>query len=134
MFFENDFATIDESSYPLVKVCYLKNDPSAAEFQEYLKGLSEVSQKLHVRVMNFDDNFLYVGNDIIKLQAKWIETNTEILRHNCLACAFFVASLHTKQIVNKVFAMQEPPYPFAIFGNIQEAERWALAHWPSEIS
>jgi hypothetical protein len=134
MFFENEFATIDKANYPLVKVCYLKNDPSAEEFQEYLEGLNAVSQQPHIRVMNFDDNFLYVENKIVKMQAKWLETNAEVLRRNCLACAFYVASLHTKQIVNRVFALQEPPYPFAVFGNIQEAERWALAHWPAEMS
>ncbi|SFB94588.1 hypothetical protein SAMN05421780_10259 [Flexibacter flexilis DSM 6793] len=130
MFFENDFVRIDTSNPPFVEIT-VKPDLGLCTieaFDEYSKHITQVSNAPHLRLVDLD--MMFAANPtLLKPLADWVSKQAPVLRENCIACAFVVSSIHSKQAIDKLFTYQKAPYPYAIFGSKTEAQRWALAQW-----
>lgn len=130
MFFENDYVRIDISNPPFVEIT-VKPDLGLCTlegFEEYSINIAKVSNTPHLRLVDLD--MMFAANpSLLKPLANWVSKQTLVLRENCIACAFVISSLHSKQAIDKLFTYEKAPYPYAIFGSKTEAQRWALAQW-----
>lgn len=121
----NKYASIDQSKKPIIQITFTGEQSTDENFQKYLdetKACYADKQKL---AMIFDaSNASLPSLSHQKMQAKWLEENTNLMENYCCGTAYVISNLAIRAILKMIFSFQKQPVPYIICKKQQEAEEW----------
>ncbi|OJJ21058.1 hypothetical protein BKI52_10835 [marine bacterium AO1-C] len=111
---------------PIIVVQVLENDPTDESFDEYLDtylGLLKEREKCSVILDARLSGFLPVRYRI--KQGKFLKEHDQLIQERVHGIVFVFKSILTRFMINAIFAIKKPSYPYHLTGDMDEAFTWA---------
>ena len=126
MFFQNTLLTIDIRTAPIVIFTFAECDPTEAEFEAYLNAYKKLCEETSPFVLVFDaTQTKNLRADLRVRQSKWIEQNRSLLQEKIAEAIFIISSTFIRIVINGIFLLSKPPYPYSIVASMEEAQKIA---------
>ena len=119
------YATVDESSFPLVSVTFTGNKSTDENFQAYLNQVKASYRKEEKLALIFDASTASVpGFSHQKMQADWLKENETLMKSYCAGTAYIIPNLVIRGILKMIFSIQKQPVPYRIFEKKEDGVAW----------
>ncbi len=122
------FCEIDRELNPVIVLRFTGNEPTDENFQEYLDdylALLKEQKKIGVVCDARLSNFLPVRYRI--KQGKFLKKHDQLLRERVSGSAFVFKSIIIRFMINAIFAIKKPSFPYYLTGDMDDAVSWARA-------
>jgi len=119
------YAIIDESSFPIVKVRFTGNKSTDQNFQFYLDETKACYRSKRTLTLVFDaSNASIPSISHQKMQAQWLKENEELMKNYCAGTAYIIPNTVIRGILKMIFSFQKQPVPYKIFETEPEGLSW----------
>lgn len=119
------YATVDQTSFPLITVTFTGEKSSNANFKAYLKELDDcyfIQQKL---AFIFDATNASVPRlSHQKMQAKWLKENSVLIQEYCKGTAYVIPNKTIQWVLKMILLLQNQPVPYEVFSTYKDAQIW----------
>jgi hypothetical protein len=124
MIYQDKFASISLHPKGYIVTKFTGYDPSSREFEKYLEAYKNVlmEQESYYQIFDATDS-KNLKSELRVRQSKWIEENRELLKQKTKKVYFVIPSLFVRIVLNGIFVMSKPPYPYEIMSTMEEAEK-----------
>ena len=121
-----NYAKIDTSGYPIVKVTYAPQEPTLEEFDAYLSSMEALYDDYSDFVIIMDaSSTKYLSSELRIRQGNWMKKNESKMKTQVLGIVFIIPSAIVRMILNGIFLIQKLPVPYSVSSNMEEANKWA---------
>lgn len=119
------YATVDESSFPLVTIRFTGNKSTDQNFKAYLEQTKACYRFEKPLAIIFDASDATIPSlSHQKMQANWLKENTQLMTGFCKGTAYVIPNAAIRAILKMIFSFQKQPVPYRIFETTTEAETW----------
>jgi hypothetical protein len=121
------YATFDSVSHPsIIYIKFSAEDPSEADFDEYLSNMTKIVTEEKRKLLIFDSSHAkYLSSDLRIKQGKWLKKHQQQLEKYIIGGAFIIPSMVIRVVFNCILAIQKLPYPHTVVSNKEDAFNWA---------
>lgn len=124
----DQYAIIDESRFPLVRITFTGNKSTDQNFQTYLDQTKACYRHGKKLAMIFDASSATIpALSHQKMQANWLKENKNLMQEYCLGTAYVIPNAAIRGILKLIFSFQTQPVPYKIFQTYEEASTWVNA-------
>lgn len=123
--FENDYFSANIDNFPFLYITFTGKNASDKEFEEYINYLDTIYTQKNQFVMLSDarkGNYLKSKHRIDL--GNWTKQNKESIEQLCKGVAFVMSSIIMKTMLQGIFIIQAPPYPYTVVEDMEKAEIW----------
>jgi hypothetical protein len=121
----DNYAIIDETTFPIIRIGFTGNRSTDQNFQVYLDQTKGCYRHGKPLVIIFDAS--KAGIPALahqKMQANWLKANKQMMENFCLGTAYIIPNAAIRAILKMIFSLQKQPVPYKIFEREAEAEGW----------
>lgn len=127
------YATIDETTFPLVRVTFTGAKSTDENFQTYLNENKDCYRHQRSIGILFDaSNASIPSLKHQQMQAAWLKENRNLMVDFCVGTAYVIPNAAIRAILKMIFSFQKQPVLYRIFEYTQEAEQWLQSILPKE--
>lgn len=124
MYYSDKFVVIETQPNGSVLTAYTGYDPTEKEFDQYLDAYKRTLDESPPFIQVFDATLSKNLRSELRLkQSKWIEQNRKLLADKVEHAIFVIPSLFVRIVLNGIFALSKPPYPYTVVSNLEEARK-----------
>jgi hypothetical protein len=124
MYYSDKFVVIETQANGSVLTAYTGYDPTEKEFDQYLEAYKRTLDESPAFVQVFDATLSKNLRSELRLkQSKWIEQNRKLLADRVKHAIFVIPSMFVRIVLNGIFALSKPPYPYTVVSSMEEATR-----------
>ena len=119
------YAIIDESSFPIVKIRFTGSKSTDPNFQSYLDETQACYRSKRTLALIFDaSNASIPSLSHQKMQAQWLKENEKLMKNFCAGTAYIIPNAAVRGILKMIFSFQKQPVPYKIFKTETEGLSW----------
>jgi hypothetical protein len=119
------YATIDESTFPIVTVRFTGEGADDQNFQQYLDDVRALYDREERLALVFDARHASLpALKYQKMQAQWLKKNEALMQSYCAGTAYIIKNPIIRSVLRAIFSFQQQPVPYAVLGSREEAEAW----------
>lgn len=121
----NDYATIDESEFPLIRIRFTGEKSTDENFQRYLAQTRDCYRHKKKLAIIFDAREAGIpALSHQRMQADWLRENRGLMQDYCQGTAYVIPNKVIRAVLRVIFSLQKQPVPYKIFEKESEAEKW----------
>jgi hypothetical protein len=121
----NDYATIDESEFPLIRIRFTGEKSTDENFQLYLAQTRNCYRHKKKLAIIFDAREAGIpALSHQRMQADWLRENRGLMQDYCQGTAYVIPNKVIRAVLRVIFSLQKQPVPYKIFEKEAEAEKW----------
>ncbi len=121
----NDYATIDESEFPLIRIRFTGEKSTDENFQRYLSQTRDCYRHKKKLAIIFDAREAGIpALSHQRMQADWLRENRGLMQDYCQGTAYVIPNKVIRAVLRVIFSLQKQPVPYKIFEKESEAEKW----------
>lgn len=121
-----NYADFDRSNFPLIVVTFTGAKETDENFAVYLDGLHANYDPKKNFSLVFDATKAASPNlKYQQRQAKWMKEHEDLIQTYCLGVAYVMPNIVLRTVLKMIFAIQNNPVPFKVFGELEEGMAWA---------
>lgn len=121
----NDYATIDESEFPLIRIRFTGEKSTDENFQRYLSQTRDCYRHKKKLAIIFDAREAGIpALSHQRMQADWLRENRGLMQDYCQGTAYVIPNKVIRAVLRVIFSLQKQPVPYKIFEKEAEAEKW----------
>jgi hypothetical protein len=116
------YAEIDKSNAPVIVIRFNPVEPTAEQFDLYLKemtGLFDFPSKYSL-IMDAT-NAIFLNSDLRMKQGIWIKEHNALTKEKIAVIVFVIPSAIVRILLNTIFLIQKPAAPYFICSKMDEA-------------
>ena len=119
------YAEVDKTDFPIVVVTFTGSSADAENFPLYLHEIKQCYDNHNKLAIIFDaTNAVFPGLNFQKMQAQWLEDNTQMMKDFCVGTAYVIPNIIIRNVLKTIFAFQRQPIPYVVCSEIATAENW----------
>jgi hypothetical protein len=119
-----DYATFDESGFPVVKVTFNIKDPTLDEFKQFIDGQKRILCYAKPFVLLMDARTVgFLSSEIRIEQGNFFKNDRERLNKYCIGAVIWVNSPIVSLMIKGMMLIERPPNETFITANIDEANK-----------
>ncbi|MEM6321897.1 MAG: STAS/SEC14 domain-containing protein [Bacteroidota bacterium] len=117
-----DYATFEESTFPVVTVTFTGVKSTDENFRAYLNRIRTIYDQQTPFLLIFDaTNASLPGLRHQMMQANWLKENNDLITQYCLGTVYIISNGLVRGILRSIFALQKQPCPYTIVESRQDA-------------
>lgn len=120
------YASIDDSSFPIVTIKFTGEGADDQNFQQYLDDVRVLYDRKERLALIFDARHASLpGLKYQKMQAQWLKDYESLMQSYCAGTAYIIKNPLIRSVLKAIFSFQKQPVPYSVLASQEEAEAWA---------
>ncbi|MDX2191657.1 MAG: hypothetical protein SFY32_17525 [Bacteroidota bacterium] len=126
---KNKFFTFTDKNKPILEFIFTGNEPVENEVDEMIKCQNfAISQDYKSIVIYRAEKVKYLSADTRIKLGKWNKENKELIQSKITFVILHMHGMFGKMILNAIFLIQKPLYPYAIVTSAEEVDALLEKH------
>ena len=123
--FSNEYFSISLINFPLIQTKLAEKQPTPKEFDEYMEYAIKVLliEKPYVMLFDFGKS-KYIKSEYRIKVGQWMKESQQHLAEYCKGVAYVTDSTLHKFVLQAVFFIQPPAYPYTIVTDQEKGLKW----------
>jgi hypothetical protein len=119
-----EYATFDESDFPIVKVTFNIKDPTLDQFKQFIDGQKKLLAYAKPFLLSMDARKVgFLSSEIRIEQGNFFRDDRERLVKYCIGAVIWVNSPIVSMMIKGMMLIEKPPNETFITSNIEEVNR-----------
>lgn len=119
-----EYATFDESDFPIVKVTFNIKDPTLDQFKQFIDGQKRFLSYAKPFVLLMDARKVgFLSSEIRIEQGNFFKSDRDRLIKYCIGAVLWVNSPIVSMMIKGIMLIESPPNETFITSNIEEANK-----------
>jgi hypothetical protein len=119
-----EYATFDESDFPVVKVTFNIKDPTLNEFKQFIEGQKRILSYAKPFILLMDARMVgFLSSEIRIEQGNFFKNDRERLNKYCIGAVLWVNSPIVSLMIKGMMLIERPPNETFITSNLDEVNK-----------
>lgn len=119
------YVTLDPSLDPVLVFHFTGEEPTEESFDEYLDMyLNAIKRKKGKGIVMEAKAVGFVPVKYRIKQGKFLKQHEALLKEHVTGIAFVFKSVITRFMINAIFAIKKPPFPYYLTGDLEDGIAW----------